>query len=627
MRSKAVRVWCLCVLVGGFACSGFAAEQHPRLFLGGGKIEAIKKAVAVGGSHHAEAFGALKGWVDEKWRVPYDPASGNWNYERAYMARGAAMVYAVTGEKKYAELAYQVLKDVHDKPDRDKRLPDVVKTYGLAKATVGEGFATAYDWCYGAWSDEQRKYVKDVIVRSLDNWPKYSHSQLQVDRGSNWAAVCRGAELVMLLASYEDENRPDRLKYLRSQLQRHMAITYGPGGLSQEGIGYTGYGGIYLLEACYALADVGDDTLVKELGRHSFWKLLMFAGSSLVTDSWQRRFIQQGVSGTAINDEGWASLVLNSVPTDQLPCYVWFYDRHMGKLAPGEPSQKYDNNRSAWVWSLIYYPTDVDGKNPADVVGLSHFDKKAGGYFFRNRWKDENDIICAVFADLANHKAWDQREATGIRLIGHGSAFFGGPSKSKGAELFTRVLVDGKSEGGKNSGKNGKAILSESTDTGGYVIVGGGATYKDMGVDDLTRHVTINFSVGENAVIISTLDRIKSGADHTYTWNANLGSDKGDDGIKASAGKEAGRATFLLEGRNGWVKGWVMQPADAKVNAGDPLQIVTKGADVDIWVVMLTGSGNVPTGKISGQGLGGRLQVGGTVVGYDSSKDRITVEK
>lgn len=614
------------LLIIVLVCSISSAEEHPRLFLDDAGLEKIRKAITVEGSHHAEAFGALKGWVDEKGRMPYDPASGNWNYERAYMARGAAMVYAVTGNKKYAELAFAVLKDVHDKPDRDKRLPDRVKTYGLAKATVGEGFATAYDWCYGAWSHEQRKYVKDVIVRSLDNWPKYGHSQLQVDRGSNWAAVCRGAELVMLLASYEDENRPDRLKYLKNQLHRHMAITYGPGGLSQEGIGYTGYGGIYLLEACYALADAGDDSLMEELGRHSFWKLLMFAGSSLVTDSWQRRFIQQGVSGTAINDEGWASLTLNSAPEDKLPYYLWFYDRHMGKLAQGEPSRKYDNNRSAWVWSLVYYPTDVKARNPFETVGVSHFDRKTGGYFFRNRWKNENDILFAVFSDLANHKAWDKREATGIRLIAHGTAFFGGPSKSKGAELFSRVLVDGKSDAGKNSGKNGRAVFAEPHENGGYVIVGGGSTYKDMGVD-LTRHVAVDFSAAENTAIISTLDRIQSDSEHDYTWNANLGDDRGDDGIDATGGEESGRPMFLLKGKNGWVKGWVMHPSDAKVKAVDPLQVTTRGADSDIWVVMLTGSGDAPMAKIRGKGLESQVLVGGAAVSYHGGDDRVKIAK
>jgi hypothetical protein len=607
--------------------TALANEQHPRLFLSAEKVSEIRAAIEVKGSHHAEAFGALKSWVDQKGRQPYDPPNGNWNYDRAYMARGAALVAVITGQREYAELAFVVLKDVHDKPDRDQRLPDRVKTYGLAKATVGEGFALAYDWCYNMWNQTQRDYIKDVLKRSLDVWPKYSHSQLQVDRGSNWAAVCRGAELVMLLASYEDLNRPDRLKYLTNQLARHMAFTYGPGGLSQEGIGYTGYGGTYLLEACYALAQTGDNKLIDQLKRHAFWKLQMFTGSSLMTPTYQRRYLQQGVSGTAINDEGWVSQTISSVPKEQLPYFGWFYDRQMGRLAPGTPDKKYDNNRAAWIWALIHYPPGLQVKDPVGAMDRWHFDKKTGGYFFRNRWRDENDILCAVYSDLANHKAWDKREATGIRLIAHGTAFFGGPSKSNGAGLHSRLLIDGKADAGKNSGKNGKHIVAEGSENGGYIIVGGGDTYRSLGVDDLRRHLFVEFSREKNSALLSTLDRIHSTKSHIYTWNVNLGDDKGDDGIKVSAGTESGRSTFLLPGKKGWVKGWVLHPADAITKAGDPLQIETKSADADIWVLMMTGENEPPIGRVSGEGLGSTLEVGDIAVRYNTKTDRIVVNK
>ncbi len=602
-----------------------AAEHHPRLFLNPQKIATIKAEIQRQGSHHAEAFGALKSWVDTHGRQPHDPSSGNWNYPRAYMARAAAFLHVITGREEYAELAFQVLKDVHDQPDPDRRLPDRLETYGLAKATVGEGFALAYDWCYQAWSPEQRAYVKNVLLRSLDLWPKYQHSQLQVERGSNWAAVCRGAELVMLLASYEDEIRTDRLAYLKRQLSRHMAICYGPGGLSQEGIGYTGYGGIYLLEACYALAETGDNTLIKQLNQHAFWKLQMFTGSSITGDHHQRCYLQQGVSGWSIGDEGWTSLTLRSVPKDALPNFVWFYDRHMGTRSPGLAQQKYDPQRAAWIWAILNYPTDIVGVSPTEKLGTSHFDTRTGGFFFRNRWHDENDILCSIYSDLANHKAWDQREATGIRLLAHGTSFFGGPGKSRDASQHSRLLVDGKADAGKQSGKNGKTVLAEATDRGGYVITGGGSTYTSLGVEDLERHFLVDFSSKKNAAIISTLDRVKSSQLHTYTWNANLGNEKTDDNIEIVEGIEDERLTFLLEGKNGWVKGWVLHPLAPELHAGDPLQITTRGTDADIWLVMFVGSGRVPIGIVTGMELETTIQIGTAKLSFDEVRNRITL--
>jgi hypothetical protein len=352
----------------------------------------------------------------------------------------------------------------------------------------------------------------------------------------------------------------------------------------------------------------------------------MFGGSSLVTGAFQRRYLQQGVSGTAINDEGWVSQTISSVPKGQLPYFGWFYDRQMGRLAPGTPAQKYDNNRAAWVWAIIHYPPGLVTKDPTGIMDCWHFDNKTGGYFFRNRWRDENDILCAIYSDLANHRAWDKREATGIRLIAHGTAFFGGPSKSSGAALHSRLLVDGKADGGKNSGKNGRNIFAEGNNSGGYVIVGGGDTYESLGIDDLRRHLLVDFARTENSALISSLDQIRSARSHTYTWNANLGDDKGDDGIMASSGAESGRGTFLLRGRNGWVKGWVLHPADALIRAGDPLQIETESADADLWVVMITGPDDPPEGRVSGEGLGSTLETGDVVVRYDAETDRIVVK-
>ncbi|UCF17995.1 MAG: hypothetical protein JSW59_00885 [Phycisphaerales bacterium] len=132
-----------------------------------------------------------------------------------------------------------------------------------------------------------------------------------------------------------------------------------------------------------------------------------------------------------------------------------------------------------------------------------------------------------------------------------------------------------------------------------------------------------SFSAG-NAALLSSLDQIRSSKNHAYTWNANLGHDKGDDGIIASSGTESGQGSFLLRGRNGWVKGWVLHPADASIRIGDPLQIETKSTDVDIWVVMITGENDPP--RVSGEGLGRTLVVGGAVVRYNALTDCIVVD-
>ena len=85
---------------------------------------------------------------------------------------------------------------------------------------------------------------------------------------------------------------------------------------------------------------------------------------------------------------------------------------------------------------------------------------------------------------------------------------------------------------------------------------------------------------------------------------------------------------FLLKGRNeGFVKGWVVHPADAVVEAkGDPLRINVQGGDADIWVVMLVGQGAPPEAAVTGTGLDSVLTVGGNKVQFDAKANRVKTE-
>jgi hypothetical protein len=115
---------------------------------------------------------------------------------------------------------------------------------------------------------------------------------------------------------------------------------------------------------------------------------------------------------------------------------------------------------------------------------------------------------------------------------------------------------------------------------------------------------------------------------HLYTWQANLGRQADDDGIVVSGGQEGGRPMFLLKGRNeGFVKGWIVHPAAAAVEAkGDPLRIHVKGDNVDLWVVMLAGQGAPPAATVTGSGLESVVTVAGNKVRFDAKAARMTAE-
>jgi hypothetical protein len=351
------------------------------------------------------------------------------------------------------------------------------------------------------------------------------------------------------------------------------------------------------------------------------------------------RGIQYGVSSGSGLKQGFQSLVLNVCPEEQLPYYLWSYDRSAGRLAPLDMANaRFDGHRAGTVWAMLFYPADVTAKDPTGFFPKAAEDSH-GFYFFRNRWQDENDIQASIMADTFHpDRGWDQPEQLAINLLGYHTRFIGGPRKNRDQRFYSSLLVDGKYNIKSAEAQTGKSVSFESSTTGGYAIVDGGALYDSLGVSKAKRHMLVAFSEPEqNEATITTLDEIKSSAKHTYTWQANIGSADeqkwmadlnppvpvipADDNVEVTAGTEGGRPMFLLEGRNnGFVKGWVLEPADAKITAGDPLQIETDGTDAKIWVVMFVGSGKPPVARVSGSGMRSVLKIGDRTTSFDSPR-------
>lgn len=602
-----------------------AEENHPRLFINQERINQIQWAIQVPQSHHQQAFLALKSRVEQKdWRV-YDNNldDGNWNYARSYLAKEAAFLYLLTNNREYVQVAYKAIEAIYNEPDSDNRLPD--REYGLSRATVGRNIAIAYDWAYHGLTPQQRDYIKAKINIALDAWLDYQHVNLRNPlMASNWVAVCRGGELVMMLAIYAEENRSNRYRQLKEWLKTHLSNGYGELGLSQEGIGYTGYSGIFLLPAVYALRSVGDTELDSSFQNIDFWKLIMYAGAFFMDEKTEREFLQSGVSNSDIIDEGWASLLLASVAPSQLPFYRYFYDYHMGIHAPGTPREKFDERRGATVWSLIYYPESTPSFDPTGIYPSAMSDRKRGAYFFRNRWQDENDILLSIMGDFDHHgNAWDRAEAFQLGLLAYQSRFIGGTGKEGNPDFYSSLLVDGKSD--VKGKKTGQEKFFASFSDGGYAIIDGGEKYAGLGLSDVQRHLLVKFNQNHGSAIITTLDKIQDEETHDYIWQLNLGNEANDGDIISTVGKENSLNIFLLRGKNdSYLKGWIVHPNPVTVISGDPLQVQVSGSNTNIWIVMILGQGIPPVATVEGTGMETKLKIDNVVIGYNSRSDRLT---
>jgi hypothetical protein len=584
--------------------------QYP-LYLNADRLAAIQNARQKSGSHHAEAFAAMKWRVDQGDLTVYGDNVNRYN--RSYLAQEAAFLSLLTidtSEKaEYAQLAYATIRDIYEDPDQERHPHE---DYGLSRAMMGLGLAMPYTWVRHHWSEEQREYVRAKMIQALDAWLTYDHANFWDEKGSNWVAVCRGGELVLLLAAEVKNHRRDRYDFLVEQLLTHMQNGYGDLGVTQEGLGYLEYGGAFLLKAVYAAASKGDSSLFRQAEQHAWWKQTMYTHNFQPHD---RKFLMTGVAGSGGYDEGWASLLLNLTPSQDLPYFLWWYDRHLGQLASGGPQQKFDSQRAGTIWSLLYYPMDVSSKDPTGVYPAGVADDH-GYYFFRNRWQDANDIQVSVMADEHHHgHAWDQPEVFALNLMGYNTRFVGGPGKERADSLYSTLLVDGAYNIENSVRMPGETVEFQTGDTSASVMVDGGELYENLGVSYARRHVSVKFLPGNEAIIV-VMDSLRSEKEHLYTWQLNIGDEEDADSIQMDIENTGGTPQFILRGNNGGkVRGWIISPENVDISrSADPLRVETRGSAARIAVILhISERGDVQL-ESSGTGSQRRYRIGSETV-------------
>jgi hypothetical protein len=601
----------------------FAAEQHPRMFLTPERLATMRKAVAVKDSTHALAYADMQARLAEPdiAKAYGDNVGYRVGYKAVEAAFMSALVEDAAQQKAYADQAYTNMMSWKG------------GSATLGKSMEARCMAFAYDWAYPAWTEAQRTAMRTRLEGASKALEGISHSNLGGDRSSNFVGVIRGAELLARLAIGADL-KDARVQTLVGELKRHLQH-FGSLGVTQEGPGYTEYPGGFLLPCVLATKELGDDTLIKETEKHAFWKLAMY---SRTFQPIYNHALMWGVGHGSNNCEGWTSLQLALCPADQLPYYVYFYDRHMGRLVTGSPQHRFDSDRHGTVWALLFYPGDVQAKDPTGVFPRAVADSR-GDIFFRNRWKDADDVLASIGAQAKkDEKGWNQPEEMAINLMGFGSRFIGGPAKDgneKNLGLYSSLLIDGKYSYRGADNPMGKVLAFEPGKAGGYAIVQGGKMFEVVGAKEAIRHMLVEF-LPDGQAIVATLDRVKGNGEHTYTWQAAVGHPgpltwvpewapghepiDAADNIKISGAAEAGVPTFLWSGRNaGFTKGWMLTPAGATVKAGDPTQVSVKATNADILVVMFVGTGDVPTATVKD----GALTVAGRTVSLDAAAGKI----
>ncbi|MCD8482394.1 MAG: PKD domain-containing protein [Verrucomicrobia bacterium] len=524
-------------------------------------------------------------------------------------------MYLLTGNTDYAQQAYNRLQEIYTiSLPAGQAAPDAGSGLGRAQTLVS--FAMAYNWAYDGLSTEQRDWIESKISNGLNQYTAQALSHPNIGfqaNNSNWNGVVAGAHIMTLIAmGLENERRFD-FQRSRELLRTHLA-SFGDRGWTQEGNYYFGLSMDYLFPAMLALRQIGDPHVEPSFASRRPHHIIMYAG---MFNAGQNS-LTWGVGGDTLPSGGMTSALLSLVPDGEKGYYRWFYDRYRGIENPAPAANKYDHHAGGTIYALIGYPQNIPAADPQGFLPSVIHDNR-GGYVMRSGWQGLQDTVVSLWTDIgAYDRSWNQLDAGQINILSHGAKWgYGpGPATSGLDTTFSQILVNGLA---RTTSGTGSAIEHRVAPMGGYAIANGGSKFSNLGVSQAIRHVLTDFSP-TNFSIISTFDRLRSNQANTYAWNLFM------PGKTVTVGTDSANDVdyFLSVDPNGaYLKAWFIVHGNGFITENQSTRYAYDAADVDIWVVMVTGTGTPPEISVSGSGLNATVTIGNSVLTYNGATDRI----
>lgn len=234
-------------------------SEHPRLLFTKADEPGVKDMIDNYRQPH-ELAGFLKAKADSLALAPQIPYGKDKNgailwTSRAYVNRlgTLALMYRLTGDKKYADAVNEALLWVCAYPDWNP-------AHFLDTAEMSTAVAIAYDWLYDVLPQETKDIVKHslyerAVARVLGEY-EYGAPGSWAKRETNWNVVCNTGMTLAALAIAEDY--PDEAATILDNAAEYMPNClkhFSPDGVCYEGPAYWNYTATYLSAYLKAVAD------------------------------------------------------------------------------------------------------------------------------------------------------------------------------------------------------------------------------------------------------------------------------------------------------------------------------------------------------------------------------------
>jgi len=321
---------------------------------------------------------------------------------------GYGMLYQLTGDRKYAELARQAVQLAFDKRiDRDNRYSWFKPGTSLRAGSILAGIALAYDLCYDAWSPEFRTRV----AREIQNYSKEAASGETITLkhlagrggyppGSNHygAYLGAGAAVLAILGDPGTDGKvlSRRLAEFEQMLVQILCQGFGDHGWYAEGYHpsrvSTNCG---MQEFIAALRNAAGRDYVSARPNVP-WLTLRWIMEIIPDAPGKPTFPSRGVyggeyfDGAGMSHSGDIAYGFGGITPKYRPALLWVYQNF---IHPHRANYGVNTYPHRAVNAFVNWPADVKAANPAEVMPKTVVDTIHGYFACRNRWKDSNDIL------------------------------------------------------------------------------------------------------------------------------------------------------------------------------------------------------------------------------------------
>lgn len=336
------------------------------------------------------------------------------------------MLYQLTGDQKYADLARQCVDlALEGTRDRDNRYAFLYPGGALRAGPSLSAIAIAYDLCFDAWPAEYRQKV----AREIQNYTGGTGNKndpLSLEKlamgprhrpGSNhWGPQVGGAGIAVLAIKGDTGTDPallDRyLTSIRRNAVRNLTEGFGDGGYFYEHLGPSQIASDTAFMPYLMAERIAGGMDFISPRPNAQWVNLRWAMDLLPVNGRPEFPLRHPSSyGTGkfyecrdgLSRGGqFVQAFATALDDRQRQALLWTYNN----VVEPDPSKRTFDLLSPYphraIFALTSWPIGLEPLNPAEVLPKARRDSRYDWFVFRNRWQDENDALVTLLLGARN---------------------------------------------------------------------------------------------------------------------------------------------------------------------------------------------------------------------------------